>query len=168
MSAEQHASLQDLVYADNDVRILFVSDKRYPFRVRPQLVSLPFTYIDLFALTFGYREQNDTYPCSRVVRDEILLLDKEKIINIFWKQGDCQHTECRYYSPVPKTHQNKCEIHCILARWRVLGELSIRNFTLHEIGKLYLLTRERVRQIQKQSLQRCRKKLQYFSFSHFS
>jgi hypothetical protein len=173
LTVREHLKFQELVYAD-DVIIRLTGDKHGTFELVEGKAD--YTYIDLFAITFGFKEPLQkregrgrvkiTYGCSRAVRDEILYLPKEEIIEIF-SANNCIQEFCQYWS-YPTRINSKYAFTCLLARYRAINNIAHKEgFTLEEVGRIYACTRERIRQIEEKALRRMRHKSRLEKFRVF-
>lgn len=169
LSTEEHSKrFKNIVYADNEKVVYITKDKRYPFIITPNDEERRNIYIDLFALTFGLKEKFHKrdkggltklrFGCSRTVRDEILYLPEEEIISLFYS-NNCRKRSCQYWSHPTGLTDRKYAFTCILARYRTLNVISMKQgFTLEEVGRCHACTRERIRQIEEKALNRLRHK----------
>ncbi len=173
LTVDEHLKLKELVYINNVV-IRLVADKRGTFEITPG--GSDYTYIDLFALAFGFKEPLKKregrgrvivqYGCSREIRDQILYLPEEEIIDIF-SANNCSQKHCQYWS-CPTRTESKYAFTCLLARYRVINHVACKeNFTLEEVGRIYACTRERIRQIEEKALRRMRHKSRLDKFKAF-
>ncbi|GAK58649.1 RNA polymerase, sigma 70 subunit, RpoD [Candidatus Vecturithrix granuli] len=175
LTVGEHTKYKNVVFSD-DIKIELTNDKKLPFRLmegdNPGL-----TYIDLFALNFGYKERlkkRDStgwtkiyYGCSRSVRDEILFLREEEIIEVFSTQN-CHQQACQYWSNPTGLTDRRYAFNCILARYRTMNHIGLKEgFTLEEVGRIYACTRERIRQIEEKALRRMRHKSRIDRFKIF-
>lgn len=173
LTTYEHLQLKDLVYVNN-VTIRLTGDKRGTFEIVEG--GSDYTYIDLFALAFGFKEPlkkreghgkvDIEYGCSRAIRDEILYLPEEEIIELF-SINNCPHSQCQYWSCPTRTN-TKYGFTCLLARYRVINHIAQKEgFTLEEVGRIYACTRERIRQIEEKALGRMRHKSRIGKFQAF-
>lgn len=173
LTIHEHLQFRDLAYVNNLI-VRLTGDKRGTFAISPG--DADYTYIDLFALAFGFKEPlkkreghgkvDIQYGCSREVRDEILYLPEEEIIDIF-STNNCTHSQCQYWS-CPTRTDSKYAFTCLLARYRVINHVAHKeNFTLEEVGRIYACTRERIRQIEEKALGRMRHKSRIYKFRPF-
>lgn len=175
MTVTEHLHYGSLVLWNQDSLIRLTSDKHIPFSVTEHDADT--IYIDLFALRFGHKEQLDRrigtgwtpihYGCSRSVRDEILLLSSDDLINTFTTQKNCHHKECQYWSH-PTGVKSKYAINCILARYMVMNSIDLKNgLTLEEVSRIFKCTRERIRQIEEKAMRRMRHQTRINRFKGF-
>ena len=166
LTVGEHSKYKNVVYS-NEVKIELTNDKKLPFRITKG-ENPPFIYLDLFAMNFGYKERlkkRDStgwtkiyYGCSRSVRDEILFLGEDEIIEMFSKDN-CHHQSCQYWSNPTGLTDRRYAFNCILARYRTMNHIGLKEgFTLEEVGRIYACTRERIRQIEEKALRRMRHK----------
>jgi len=173
LTVHEHLQLKELVYVNNLI-IRLTGDKRGTFEITPGGADC--TYIDLFALAFGFKEPlkkreghgrvNIQYGCSRDIRDQILYLPEEEIIDIF-SANNCTQKHCQYWS-YPTRINTRYAFTCLLARYRVINHIAQKEgFTLEEVGRIYSCTRERIRQIEEKALKRMRHKSRIDKFKAF-
>jgi hypothetical protein len=174
LNVQEHLTLKELVYI-NKVIIRLTGDKRGTFEITTG--GADYTYIDLFALAFGFKEPltkreghgrvDVQYGCSREIRDQILYLPEDEIIDIF-STHNCSQKHCQYWS-CPTRANSKYAFTCLLARYRVITRVAPykEGFTLEEVGRIYACTRERIRQIEEKALKRMRHKTRIDKFKAF-
>jgi hypothetical protein len=164
LTVHEHLKWKELVYVD-DITIRLTGDKHGTFEFSND--GADYTYIDLFALNFGFKEPlkkregrgriDITYGCPRSVRDEILYLPEEEVIELF-SFSNCMCEDCQYWSSSARIN-SKYAFTCLLARYRVINYIAHKErFTLEEVGRIFACTRERIRQIEEKALGRMRHK----------
>ncbi len=160
-----HLQRKAMVYQDREYTIyLRRSNKHIPFVIEDgQGKDI---YIDLFALRFGQKEQLKRrvstgwapihYGCHRAERDAILFLPIETVIDERTCHC-CPNNVCQYWSN-PTGVKGRYAFTCILVRYRAMGLIDQKSgLTLEEVSRIYGCTRERIRQIQDQAMQRLRR-----------
>jgi len=168
LTIQEHLTYGNIVYAYDGV-IQLCNNKDNPFELVTPDVQYDKMYIDVWAMEFGFKEQlrrigkEGIYPieygCPRHVRDEMLSLDASEVIEIF-SNHDCQHQECQYWSNPTGMSDRRYAFKCLIAKYRAISRVQLKEgFTLEEIGRLLVCTRERVRQIEEKALTRLRHKV---------
>lgn len=163
LTVAEHLQRKAMVYQDCEHSVFLYPNKRQPLVIQPG--SGEDIYIDLFALRFGQKEQVRRktgdgwtpihYGCSRMMRDALLFLPIEEIVDNDRCQCCDDHT-CQYWSH-PTGVKGRYAFNCILIRYRGLGVFDQKiGLTLEEVSRIYGCTRERIRQIQDRAMERMR------------
>lgn len=163
LTVGEHLQRKSVIYQDPECTVYLRTYKSTPFIVDKGRGNS--TYIDVFALRFGQKEQlrrrmskGSTpiqYRCKRSTRDAMLFLPVEDVINTV-AEHNCPHRDCQYWSP-PTGVKSQYAFNCILARYRALNYIDLKSgLTLEEVSRIYGCTRERIRQIEEKAIERMR------------
>lgn len=164
LSVAEHLQRKAVVYQDRETTVYLYPNKQHPFVIQPGQEDATSTYIDMFALRFGQKEQLWRkvgegrvlihVGCSRAERDAMLYLPLEELVE--HPLRCCEDSSCQYWSP-PTGVKGRYAFSCILMRYRAIGVFDQKvGLTLEEVGRIYGCSRERIRQIQERALNRMR------------
>ena len=164
LTVAEHLQQKAVIYLDRELTVFLYPNKKQPFVIRPTEHECAGTYIDIFALRFGQKEQlwrkvadgrvPIQFGCPRAERDALLFLPLDELIEN--PRLCCQNPDCQYWSP-PTGVKGRYAFNCILMRYRAIGVFDQKiGLTLEEIGRIYGCSRERIRQIQERALNRMR------------
>ena len=165
LTVAEHFQQKAVIYRDRELTVFLYPNKKQPFVIRPTEQECAGTYIDLFALRFGQKEQlwrkvadgrvSISFGCSRAERDVMLFLPLNELVDNP-RVCCCQQSDCQYWSP-PTGVKGRYAFNCILMRYRAIGVFDQKiGLTLEEVGRIYGCSRERIRQIQERALNRMR------------